>query len=235
MRYLPCLSVAVAVAGLAAGHARADVIYSTFGPDDSFDNTTGQTLHYLQFDGATVIDHVAVSFIPSTTEALDQVMVAVEAPDAPFTVSVTENEDFTILGGTDGAGIPLESFNVTGDSAPQLLTLSSVLHPVLTAGTKYWVDVQTSPAWLNTTDMGTWFNNDQNIIGEVSEDIDFCNLPCAPLTENTIAPAVEVTGLVVPEPSMFLPMFGAGLAIGLRTRKRSAGSKSHPGQGCVTL
>jgi hypothetical protein len=226
MRYSQPLSVALALAGLAAGHARADVIYSTFGPGDSYDSAAGQQLVYEQI--VSIIDFVAVSFVPSTTGSLDQVTVALEAPDEPYTVNVTSNLDWTFAGGTDGPGPALETFNATGDSAPQLLTFSSVLHPVLTAGTKYWVEVQTTPAWnTNGMGVGTWFNNDQNITGEVSKYTMFCEFLCAPTTTDTIAPAVEVTGFAVPEPGMLVPVLIAGLAIGLGTLKRNAPSESH--------
>jgi len=126
------------------------------------------------------------------------------------------------LGGTDGAGAPLETFNLTGDSAPQLLTLSSVLHPVLTAGTTYWVEIQASPGWEGTTDMGTWFNNNQNITGEVSTYDTVCDLVCAPGTGSAIAPAVEVTSFqpAVPEPRMFVLILGAALALAFVRQKR---------------
>lgn len=203
-------------------HARADVIYSTFGPGNSYDNTTGQSLRYGDIGGHILDRGVSVSFVPATTEQLGQVLIAVEAPDAPFTVSMAADENFAFLGGTDGAGIPLETFNLTGDSAPQFLTLSSVLHPVLTAGTKYWVEIQASPAWEDTTDMGTWFNNNQGISGEVSTYDIFCSFLCGPDTGSATAPAVEVTSFeaAAPEPRMFVLIVVAALAIAFVKQKR---------------
>jgi hypothetical protein len=208
----------VAIGAPNASANTADIIFNTFGPGNSYDTTTGQQFYQLSLDG--ILDHyIAVSFVPTTTESLGQILVAVNVPTGESAiVRVTENFDWSLLGGTDGPGVALESFTLTGNSTPGIVDLTSGLNPVLTAGQTYWVQVDSGAQY---TVPGTWYNNNQGITGEVATNIDFCKILCAPLTTNRTAPAVEVLSITpTPEPAT-LGMFAAGAALmGLLKRKR---------------
>jgi PEP-CTERM motif len=205
--------------------ASGEVIFSTLGPGNSYDSSSGASFYQDQFLGETLNHNIAVAFTPTITAQFGELLVAVDAPVGPFTVALTQNEDFTVLGGTDGAGAFIESFADTGTGSPELLTLTSVAKPLLTAGTKYWIEIS-SGFVTDVTDInaGTWFNNDQGITAEVSGNVEFCKLPCAPLTQVTVAPAVEVLSAEsspsVPEPGAIFLM-STGLAVIAFRRYRS--------------
>jgi len=214
----------VAIVSSSTSANTADVILNTLGPGNSYDATSGQSLFQGSIGGQGLNRGVSLSFIPTTSTALGQVLVAVNVPTgASIIVSVAPNFDFTPFGGTDGpSNTALESFNVAGISSPELVDLTSVLNPALGAGQKYWVEIQAGPS-LFVSEPGTWFNNNQGIIGEVASYNTFVRLgaPLGPDVAEITAPAVEILSTTpTPEPAT-LGMFAAGAAlVGLLKRKR---------------
>lgn len=210
----------VAIGAQNANANTADIIFNTLGPGNSYDTTTGQQFYQVSLFGETLDHYIAESFIPTATESLGQILLAVNVPTGESAiVSVTNNFDWSLLGlGTDGPGTALESFTLTGNSTPGIVDLTSGLNPVLTAGQKYWIQVDAGTQYAQP---GTWYNNNQGITGEVATNIDVCKLLCGPLTTDTTAPAVEVLSITPsPEPAT-LGMFAAGAAlVGLLKRKR---------------
>jgi hypothetical protein len=212
MRYSLSFLASVALIFLSDRPGAGAVIFSTFGPSDSYDSSSGQALYQLSLLGETLNRGVAVSFIPAANVHLGEILVAINAPSKPFTLTVANNFDFTIFGGTEGPNGAVEVFDVTGSSSPEILMLTSKTNPLLTGGTKYWIEINAGNAWNFPTDQGTWFNNNQGIVGQVSVNDEFCKLPCAPFTQEEIAPAVEVLSFDTnaPEPAS-TALFAAGL------------------------
>lgn len=184
------------------------VIYSTFGPGDSYDTANGQIVYRQDFLGLTLVHSVATPFIPAADTTLGSVWVAVDAPAKEFKVRVTATTDFSVLGGTDGAGASIEEFDVIGTGNPEILKLSSILNPLLHGGVKYWVQIVPGVSW-NQSDSGTWFNNNQGLSGTISTYDTFCKLPCAPYTRSgELLPAVKVLSFEpateTPEPASWI-------------------------------
>jgi hypothetical protein len=222
LRIVHALAFSLALVSSASG---SSIIFSTFGPGDSFNGTAGQELLYLSI-GATLLRGVSVAFVPSTNVELGSVSVAVQTP-LDFTLTIAQDEDWSWAGGTNGAGAAVESFVVPAQATAGVVTVTSATNPVLLAGNIYWVEIQPNPDWLGAGVTGTWFFNDQGLDGTISTFDDFCRLLCAPYTRpGELLPAVRVTSFepsAVPEPaSMFLLAIGlAALAAGKRIARRS--------------
>ena len=223
----PALSVTVLLLTLSGGarFAAADaIVFSNLGPGNSFDTSTGQLLSYETFLGETRIEGVAGAFVPSSNVQLGSVSIAVQAP-LDFTVDVTQDQDFSIFGGTDGPGAVLESFDVPAQTSPGVVTLTSVLNPTLIAGDTYWIYILPNADWDSTITApitGTWFSNNQSNTGMVSVNDEFCKLPCAPFTQSEIMPAFEVTSFTpsssTPEPATSWLIFAGALVLAVLRR-----------------
>jgi hypothetical protein len=123
------------------------LVYSNFGPGNSYDFATGN-IAGNDFAGDTLSE--AATFTAGSTLQFSSLDIALSCfgaglCPANFTVSLNSNS-----GGQPGAA--LESFTVNGatlqllgSSNPPLL-LSSVLHPTLTTGTQYWITVSATAA-----------------------------------------------------------------------------------------
>jgi hypothetical protein len=208
------------LAGMAlALPASASVIYSTFGPGDSFDGSSGETLSYACLLGSCRVQNVGIPFTPSTDVRLGSVLVAIQTP-LDFTIRVANNVDYTSIGGSNSPGSTIESFFLPAETSAGLVWANSVLNPLLLAGTMYWIEVDPNPDWL-FPQTGTLFNNNQGLTGTITTNIDFCKIFCPPLAENNVTlPAVEVD-TPVPEPCS-VALLGTGLAALLVKRRRAA-------------
>lgn len=129
---------------LSANHAQADVIFSNFGPDYAFSNSS---LGFGLVPGETSRAYTAAAFtVPAGRSfRLHDLVLAgtfalptgVEQSPQPFDVFVLDN-----FGTGTQPGI-VESFTqtVTAPVAPSLFTINSVLRPTLAADRQYWIAV----------------------------------------------------------------------------------------------
>jgi hypothetical protein len=121
--------------------ARADIIFTNLGPGNSFDFGSANPVGFDFFTGDR--DAQADSFLPSANAILTRIAIGLTAFDrtnaAPVTVSLAANS---------GGGLPgslLESWTIPAGAlgmfgAPGVpLFLTSILHPTLSFGTRYWV------------------------------------------------------------------------------------------------
>jgi hypothetical protein len=203
------------------GSAKADHLYNTFGPGDSYDPING-----FRVNGSAnpAFGYVAsaMEFSPSETATLDLVRFAVYAttagPGSVDAVLVSDN------GGQPGATLEdLGSVSVPGNNTPAIYSLSSSLHPLLTTGTSYWFILQpTDPS--SALDV-VWDHPDPPVLATAAYTLDPAHGSWNTLG-NFIQAAVDIQGspqTPVPEPaSLGLLGLGAlGLGIGAwRERRR---------------
>jgi hypothetical protein len=149
---------------IAPAVSRADIdLFTNFGPGFSY-NTGAGNFAGNAFDGSGNNYAEGDTFTPTTSANFSALDIALSCffscPD-PVTVSLDANN----------AGVPgavLESFNVLGPllgafgSNNSPLVLTSVLHPLLVAGTQYWVAVSTD---LNDSVVWNW-----NSTGDASSE-----------------------------------------------------------------
>ncbi len=125
--------------------AQADAVWSSFGPDDSYNTSVGSTI-----SGATSpsgVYNVAYSFIPNQTVTLDSIDVAMGY------VSGTNQQTFVIEaadGPNGGPGVALDLMKANNKAVdlskgiPSIINVDSTFHPTLVAGTMYWLVAEAS-------------------------------------------------------------------------------------------
>jgi hypothetical protein len=197
-----------AVAIAAPGVASANVIFSNLGTGHSYDTTSGNPVGNA-FDANNYAE--AVSFTPMATTNFGSVSLALSCffvcPD-DYTV------DLTADGGAQ-PGAVIESFTLSaaalgpvGNNNP-LAVANSILHPLLTAGTAYWITTSSS-----LDDSITW---NFNSTGDMSPEAISTDGGATWFSPSGFSPgALEVDP--VPEPAAIL-LFGCGMLV-LAVRKR---------------
>jgi hypothetical protein len=145
------------------GAAWADPIFTNFGAGSSYDITTGSPVgNGLDSTGFTYAQ--GDTFVSSTTANLGSIAIALSylsVPTDPITVALMQDAG-------DQPGDLLESFIVDAGSLGALGTnnspvvLTSLLNPLLTEGTRYWITVS-SPV----TNSIAW---NLNNIGDTAEE-----------------------------------------------------------------
>ena len=205
---------AIGVASLAlafvfsAQNANADpvVVFSTFGPNGSYDEFGA-----LAVDGLDTFH--AVRFVPSASGVLDQVVLPVNG-----IANVEQRVQFDLYTGSAVAlDSRIESWIVANAPGTKVLTLESVLRPALIAGVGYWLRF-TEPDPADLFSAG-WMLNDQRIYGTLVYRTEFGS-GSEPLT--TI-PAFSVSALVapapIPEPASVLLVGTGAAALASRIRR----------------
>jgi hypothetical protein len=120
--------------------ARADLIFSNFGPNHSYDPTDGWTAGAI--DSSTVQDIAVLFRVGSHPVTLDEVDVAMGFTNKPNLINLKILLSVNGAPGPDSQ--PLESFPLVnalppfGSGAPPVV-IESVLHPLLEAKTSYWL------------------------------------------------------------------------------------------------
>ena len=174
------------------------ILFSTFGPGNTFDETAyslgGRYHNYSQ----------AAAFTPAVSATLTQI-------DLPLEYVYASDARISLMTSVDGRpGVVLESFVITGITAlPRIRTVMSVTHPLLTAGTEYWL------AGSNTSgfDGRVGWNYSIGTSGMVATKLDTAPWPDA--TFRTL-PAFDVLGEPVPEPASLLMLASGLIALAAR-------------------
>jgi hypothetical protein len=196
------------------------VVYDNFGPGQSYNiggwNVAGPT----NPDGPAFEQAVAEPFTPATTVTLDSVLVPIFPVGATNSVIVSLRSDVIGPGGAE-PGAPLESFTVTGlPAGGTVFELDSISHPILDAGTTYWIAV-----FPGTSDgFAAWNENTTGASG-ISFTFDggnTWNWDYYSSTFGNTSAAFEVLGNQVstPEPSSLAMLAGLGACIIGRRRRR---------------
>jgi len=192
--------------------ATADVIFSNFGPDQTFDLFA---YGFGQVPTETSRAYTASAFtVPAGPSfQLDDLTLAVsfsmfstgQPSPQPFDVFVLDNSPT----GTPGGIIESFTQTVTAPVSPSLFTITSASHPILAAGSQYWIALTTGSVTFPMIG-GGWVQNSIGDTGPVAQGTDLASLPL--LVPGGLRPAFEVDGTLaaVPEPSSAL-LLGSGL------------------------
>jgi hypothetical protein len=197
-----------AVTIAAPGVASASVIFTNFGAGHSYDTTSGNSIGNA-FDSNNYAE--AVSFMPTAAANFGSVSLALSCffvcPDN-YTVDLTADGGAQPGAVIEGFMLSGAALGPVGNNNP-LVVANSVLHPLLTAGTAYWVIVSSS---LN--DSITW---NFNSTGDTSPEAISTDGGATWFSPSGFTPgALEVAP--TPEPSAIL-LFGCGMLV-LAVRKR---------------
>jgi hypothetical protein len=182
--------------------ANADTIFNTFGPGDSYNPN-------FRYGVNGDAEFQAFRFVPTSSGTLTSITVALGRTG---TDPITR---FQLYAGTfppTTLGVLLETFDVpnmvTQGPPGAVVSFSSALNPVLTAGQNYWLSI-TEPG-PPTPSFSLWFDNNRFIFGtRITETL---------LAHEAALPAFRVDAVPVQEPSSLL-LLVAGSALVFRVRK----------------
>ena len=191
---------------LCAATASAGVLYSNFGPGQTYDNNWATSGWYVGNDGAGNNEVIAMPFTPSATANVADAILALGwdgvSPNTPINVYL---ESDTGLGypGTILATLTQVGTIPNGPSGGGLVTFLATTHPLVTAGTEYWIVAQEP----NLASSMGWFYTVGDPTGPFAYDEN--NSPTGPwgATSGAVS-AFQVDA--TPEPSSLL-LFGSGI------------------------
>ncbi len=164
LRFSQCCLVS-ALAALGAGTASADIIYETPGP-------FGGPFGLIGFD-VCIDQSVAVRFEPASDYTLDKVSVWLmnnifSGPGGQTVVVTIRTDDDTTPGVSVPSNTILEKMTLIASAtgwSPVLESVNSVSHPLLSAGVKYWVVLESvapcgeDPVWNWATGASGYTSN----------------------------------------------------------------------------
>ncbi len=213
---------AVVLAGPTA--ARADIVFTNFGPSFLYDVTEGNPIGNGQ-DGTTNNYAEGETFTPINDYTLSTIYVALSDAAGstntdPLIVNLTTDAG-------DQPGTVLESFTIApgtlgtlgANNAP--IALTSLLNPALTAGTQYWVTVSDAlgiDAFIwNQNNSGDSADQAQSSDGGATWLSPSGNTPGAFEVDGTL---VATVGAITPEPGSLVLLGSGALAFfGSRWRR----------------
>jgi hypothetical protein len=185
---------------MAATHARASVVFSNLGPGDSL-ASPGIGIGFIPF--TSTFNYAGIAFTPAgQSYTLDNLEVPLELVSGPNVADIFLTNN---AGGLPGS--ILESFHLTAkltSGANSLVTIDSTNHPLLSAGSQYWIVAAGGPSsfvtWAQNELQETGPNVSGPALGSLVRDSDA-----------NVREALLVNGTAVPEPgSVFL---ATGLAV----------------------
>jgi hypothetical protein len=197
---LHTLALFTALGTLVATHARASVIFSNLGPGDSL-ASPGIGIGFIPF--TSTFNYAGIAFTPAgQSYTLDSLALPLELISGPNVADIFLTSS---AGGLPGS--VLESFHLTGaltSGANSLVTVGSTNHPLLSAGSQYWIVAAGGPASFVTWAQNELQEKGPNVsgpaLGSLVRDSDL-----------NVREALLVNGTAVPEPgSVFLV---TGLAV----------------------
>lgn len=194
----------------AAVEARASVIiYDTFGPSNTFNNTTG--LIVGRNSQGLAIEQGSTFTVPGNVPLkLDSILVA-----AAYVQGSINRVDFNLR--ADSTGEPgaildtLSISNLAGVTGYKLRSTTSSGNLVLQPGQAYWI-TGNAPSGTQITWMGSLLTGHLE-----NRAVKFGNDPWIVYTENGFVGAVRLTGIPIPEPTTLTL---TTLAIYLSTTRR---------------
>ncbi|MDG3008498.1 choice-of-anchor R domain-containing protein [Paludisphaera mucosa] len=177
---------------LVESEAEAATIYSTLGPNDSFNRNASSAIYGQGVQGS---DHYSVAERFTVGGSSDFLFTSAElgvySRSGTASLGVVLMED---LGGLPGE--TLESLSIEVGPDVRLHTVTSTLNPLLEAGHSYWL------AAVPTRDFnGGWYGNSEGIIGR--QGIDYLDFNIGWLAISATSGAFRISGnaAAVPEPS----------------------------------
>lgn len=195
-----------------AASAGPIAVFSNFGPGNTYNTSSAWTIGY---PNPAFLNVYGAAFTPLQAVIFDDLQVVLEHQGGANQFVVSLNADSGNL-----PGAALESFFLDNQASNlfsgNLLTEASALHPLLNAGTQYWVVV--SPA--SQGDVGGWLSSpsDQNRWA-AEESSGWFPLD---LTGSFNRGVFAVDGSAVPEPAPFwLVGLGWGAVVLFRARQRT--------------
>jgi len=201
---------AVGIVLLSVSPARSDLIYSTFGPSQSF---SSMQFAVGTFSGTTYLQ--AVSFTPSFDATLDSIDFAAQYrgnPEADHRLFVYLTSDSSGFPGS-----PLETFTFSSiESNPAAIyTAVSVNHGLLAGNTQYWIVLESAEGELFGWNADDVAGSVANKPGSGSWTVNAtANLPAFDVNGSPFPPSTPV-----PEPATLL-LLGSGLMGLLRCGRR---------------
>jgi hypothetical protein len=218
-----CITLLLTLLCMVSGAAQATAIFSNFGAGNSYQTGTGLFVGDGNLDASANYAQ-ASTFVASTSAKVGSIVIALGdfgfGQGAPITVSL-------LVSGVNKPGsTALENFIIGANTLGTFgnnnspLTLTSVLHPLLTVGTQYWLSVSTSLANLvvwnfSDTDFLSYNAVSQSLDGGTTWDDPFGSTRGV-FQINTFAT------VAVPEPATLILVAGGILGFaGLRRRRQS--------------
>jgi hypothetical protein len=180
------------------------IIYSDFGPGQSFD--TGFNVAIGTYPGLVSQEAVAASFTPSASWVLTAIDFAAGYDHGPNQLDV-----YLTSGAVPGA--PIESFSFTNlTGVASVFTATSVAQPTLLAGTTYWVVLAANDP------VNSGFFWSFNVTGVHGVSLNLAGGPWQSLP-SALTTAFDVQGTAIPEPATF-SLLGASVLFGTLRKYR---------------